>query len=390
MKLGWRTTRSVAGLMLACLVSAASLHSQARPTSQAGEQKPQLAEEAFKNIQVLRGIPVKEFMETMGFFSASLSLNCTDCHGDASASDWANYATDTPLKNTARRMIGMVNAINKANFAGKPSVTCYTCHRGNQRPKVIPSLEAQYGEPLPEDPDEVEALPAVRPAATAEQVLDKYIESVGGAPALAKLTSFTAKGTYEGFDSDFENVPVDVYAKAPDLRATFVHMRGGDVTSTYDGHAAWVAEPSTLAPVPLIQLVGADLGGARLDAQLSFPGQIKQLLTGWRVNFPAISIGDHPVQVVQGSMADGTRVKLYFDKDSGLLVRQTRYSPTAVGTVATRIDYSDYRALPGLGVKVPFIWQVTWVDGRSTINLTSVAPNVSIDAAKFAKPAPPR
>ena len=390
MKPGWRTTRYVAGLVMACLFSASSLNSQTRPTGQAGEQKPQLAEEAFTNIQVLRGIPVKEFMETMGFFAASLSLNCTDCHGDASASDWAKYATDTPLKNTARRMMNMVNAINKANFAGKPSVTCYTCHRGNQRPKVIPSLEAQYGEPLPEDPDEVESLAAVRPTATADQILDKYIQAIGGTAAAARLTSFMAKGTYEGFDSDFEKVPVDVYAKAPDLRATVVHMKGGDVTSTYDGRGAWVAEPGTLAPVPLIQLVAADLGGARLDAQLSFPGEIKQLLTNWRVNFPAISIGDHPVQVVQGAMADGTRVKLYFDKGSGLLVRQTRYSPTAVGTVATRVDYSDYRALPGLGVKVPFNWQVTWVDGRSTINLTSVEPNVPIDAAKFAKPAPPR
>src|SRR5438067_1986087 len=192
-----KTTHLVAGMVMALLLSAAPVFSQARP---------QLAEEAFKNIQVLRGIPVKEFMETMGFFSASLSLNCTDCHGDASASDWSKYATDTPLKNTARRMLVMVNAINKANFAGTPSVTCYTCHRGNQRPKVVPSLEAQYGEPLPEDPDEVEPLAAVRATATADQILDKYIGALGGASAVAKLTSFTAKGTYEGFDSDFEKV----------------------------------------------------------------------------------------------------------------------------------------------------------------------------------------
>jgi Photosynthetic reaction centre cytochrome C subunit len=368
-------------LLMTCLLAAASIQ---------GQQKPQLAEEVFKNVQVLRGIPVKEFMETMGFFSASLSLNCTDCHGDASASDWGKYATDTPLKNTARRMINMVNALNKASFAGRPSVTCYTCHRGSQRPKVIPSLEAQYGEPLPDDPDEVEPLPSVRSAATAEQILDKYLEALGGAAALAKLTSFTAKGTYEGFDSDLTEVPIDIYAKAPDLRATVVHMVGGDVTSTYDGREAWVAEPGDLAPVPLIQLVGANLGGARLDAQLSFPGQIKQLFTDWRVNFPAVSIADHPMQVVQGLTRDGTRVKLYFDKSSGLLVRQTRYSPTAVGTVAARVDYSDYRVLPGLGVKIPFSWQVTWVDGRSTIKVTSVQPNVAIEAAKFAKPTPPR
>src|SRR2546427_340492 len=390
MKPDQRTTRHVAGLVMACVLSAAVVNSQARPARQAGEQKPQLAEEAFKNIQVLRGIPVKEFMETMGFFSASLSMNCVECHGDASASDWNAYATDTALKNMARRMIRMVNMLNESAFAGQRKVTCYTCHRGNQSPKVIPSLAAQYGEPLPEDPDEVELLTAARPTATAEQILDKYIQALGGAAALAKFTGFTGEGTYEGFDSDLQKVPVDIYAKAPDLRATVVHMIGGDVTSTYDGHDAWVAAPSTLAPVPLIPLVGANLGGARLDAQLSFPGQIKQLLTDWRVNFPAISIDDQPVQVVQGTMTGGNRVKLYFDKTSGLLVRQTRYSPTAVGTVATHIVYSDYRLLPGVGVKIPFKWQVTWVDGQSTIELTSVQPNVPIDVAKFAKPAPPR
>ena len=377
-------------LMMAGLLVTASVYGQARPAGPAALPRPQLSEEAFKNVKVLRGIPVKEFMSTMGFFAASLSLNCTDCHGGASASDWANYAIDTPLKNRARQMIAMVKTINDANFGGRDFVTCYTCHRGSQRPKVVPSLAAQYGEPPPDDPDEVEMLSGVRTTATAEQILDKYIQALGGTQALARLTSLTAKGTYEGFDSDFGKVPVDIYAKAPDLRATVVHMLGGDATSTYDGHDGWLAAPSTLAPVPLIPLVGADLGGARLDAQLFFPGQIKQLLTDWRVDFPAISIDDHPVQIVQGSMADRTRVKLYFDKASGLLVRQTRYSPTAVGTVPTHVVYSDYRVLPGVGVQVPFTWQVTWVDGQYTINLTAAQPNVPIDAARFAKPVPPR
>jgi hypothetical protein len=287
-------------------------------------------------------------------------------------------------------MMAMVKSINDANFGGRPYVTCYTCHRGSQRPKVIPSLAAQYGEPPADDPDEIEVLPGVRQTATPDQILDKYIRALGGAQALAKLTSFTAKGTYEGFDSDFAQVPVDVYAKAPNLRATVVHMAGGDATSTYDGREGWLAAPATLAPVPLMPLVGADLGGARLDAQLFFPGQIKQLLTNWRSEFPAITIEDQPVQVVQGSMPDGTQVKLYFDKASGLLMRQTRYATTAVGTIPTHIIYSDYRLLPGIDVRIPFSWQVTWVDGQSTINVASVQPNAAIDAARFAKPAPPR
>jgi hypothetical protein len=325
----------------------------------------------------------------MGFFSASLAFNCTDCHGGASASDWANYALDTPLKNRARQMIRMVKAINEANFGGRPFVTCYTCHRGSQKPKVIPSLAVQYGEPPPDDPDEVEVLPGARVTATADQILDKYLQAIGGAQALAKLTSFTAKGTYEGFDSDFAKVAVDIYAKGPNQRAIVVHMASGDSSTVYDGREAWHAAPRDLSPLPVIPLVGADLTGARVDAQLAFPATIKGLLTGWRADFPAVTIDEKPVLVVQGTL-DRVPVKLYFDRMSGLLVRQTRYAPTMVGTVPTHVTYSDYRDVPGVGVKIPFSWQMTWVDGQYTVNLESVQPNVAIDATRFARPAAPR
>jgi len=375
------------GAALALLISAI-LYGQAQPEAQPAAPRPQLSEEAFKNVRVLRGIPVKEFINTMGFFAASLALNCTDCHGGASASDWANYATDTPLKIRARQMIMMAKAINDANFGGRQFVTCYTCHRGSQKPKIVPSLAVQYGEPPPEDPDEIEPLPTARVTATADQILDKYVQAVGGAQALARLTSFTATGTYEGYDSDFAKVPLNIYAKAPNMRSLVAHTAPGDSSTTFDGREAWQAGPRDLTPVPLMPLVGADLGGARLDAQLSFPGQIKQLLTNWRADFVAATIDDKPVLVVQGSMPDRTVVKLYFDRASGLLVRQTRYAPTVIGTVPTHVTYSDYREVPGTGVKLPFNWQTTWVDGQYTVNLTSVTPNAAVDAARFAKPAP--
>jgi hypothetical protein len=350
-------------------------------------QKPLLSEQAFKDVQVLRGIPVKEFMETMGFFAASLSLNCTDCHGEASGSSWARYADDTPLKQTSRRMILMMNAINRANFGGAPNVTCYTCHRGSQKPKVIPSLAQQYSAPPDEDPDEIAPNPAVRVTITAEQVLDRYIQAVGGAAAAAKLTSFTAKGTYEGFDSDFQQVPFDLYAKAPDMRATFIHMPAGDSITTHDGREAWAGGPADLTPVTVFALVGDSLTGARLDAQLAFPGQIKQVLTDWRTGFPPLTIDDRPMDVIDGRTREGSRVKLYFDKKTGLLERSVRYSKTAVGTVPITVVYSNYREVPGVGVKIPHTWQLTWTNGRGTYNITALQPNAAIDAARFARPA---
>src|SRR5437870_6115785 len=158
----------------------------------------QLAEEVFKNVQVLKGIPVDQFMDTMGFFSASLALNCTSCHGVESASDAAKFADDPPLKKTARRMILMVRAINRDNFAGVGMVTCYSCHRGSDRPKITPSLADQYGTPPDEDPNEFEVPSQTPGTPSADQIFEKYIGAVGGSQQLAKLTSFVARGSYDG------------------------------------------------------------------------------------------------------------------------------------------------------------------------------------------------
>jgi photosynthetic reaction center cytochrome c subunit len=350
--------------------------------SQAGTEKPLLSEDAFKNIQLLRGMPVSQFMATMGFFSASLNENCTFCHGLESGGSWEKYADDTPNKQTARKMILMMGYINKTYFDGRRMVTCYSCHRGGERPKVTPNLAEVYGPPAPDDPDEIEQAPG---APTADQILDKYLLALGGSQKLANLTSFFAKGTYQGYD-DPEKLPLEMFAKGPGQLSTIVHSFGGDSTTTCDGHLAWVAKPATLAPVPVYLLAGGDLDGVKLDAELFFPRQIKQALGGWRVGFPA-TINDRDVQVVQGTTSGGSHAKLYFDTQSGLLARLVRYSDVRFGRVPTQIDYADYREVSG--VKLPFRWTVTWVDGRSTIELHDVQPNAPIDAERFAKPTPP-
>src|SRR6266566_5042157 len=90
-------------------------------------QTPPMSEEVFKNVQILKGIPVDEFMDTMGMFAAATSMNCTDCHTSDSTASWEKFGADTPMKRTARRMMLMVNTLNKNSFAGARAVTCYTC-----------------------------------------------------------------------------------------------------------------------------------------------------------------------------------------------------------------------------------------------------------------------
>ena len=175
---------------------------------------------------------------------------------------------------------------------------------------------------------------------------------------------------------------MEVYAKATGERAVIVHTQNGDSVTAYDGRNAWIMGPDK--PVSVLQLApGGDLDGVRLDATLAFSGGLKQALTDWRTGFPTTAIDDRPVDVVQ-AMAGGTRVKLFFDKETGLLSRVVRYSKTIVGPVPVQIDYSEYREVAG--VKIPFQWRLTWTGGQSMFSLDDVKPNVPIDPAKFAKP----
>jgi photosynthetic reaction center cytochrome c subunit len=347
-------------------------------------EKPLMAEEVFKNVQILKGIPVDEFMGTMGFFSASLGLNCTDCHVDESGGNWAKYADDNALKQTTRRMMRMVSALNQASFGGRQMVTCNTCHRGNRRPNVMPSLALLYGTPLPDEPgDPVEQAPG-QPSAS--QVLDKYIRALGGAERVASLTSLMAKGTYLGFD-DVEKSATEIYAKAPGQRTTIIHTRSGDSITTLDGRSGWIAAPETEKPVPLLALTGQELEGTKLEVELLFPARIKQALSNWRVGAP-MTIEDREVLPVQGTTAGGGTATLCFDSQSGLLSRLVRFSESPVGRLVTQIDYADYREV--VGVRIPFRWTVSWLNGRSIYELTDVQANVPIDAARFARPNPRR
>jgi photosynthetic reaction center cytochrome c subunit len=379
--MGLGSTRTFVGVTVTasvCLLWVALASGQgAAPT-----QKPLMSEAVFKNVQVLKGISVGEFMGTMGVFSAALGMSCEDCHA-ADDSSWENYAIDTsPKKQTARRMVQMMAGINKAYFGGRQAVTCFSCHRGADRPKVTPNLLTLYSVPPLDDPSD--AIEQARDAPPADQILDKYIQAVGGAKNLAALTSFVATGTSVGYGPESDQRPVEIFAKAPGQRTTIIHTASGDSTTTYDGRGGWIAAPHR--PVPVLALSGQDLAGARLDASLSFPIGIKQALTKWRVG-SMTAIDDRDVQVVQGTSTEGAVATLYFDAESGLLVRQLRYVDSPVGRIPTLIDYADYRDVSG--VKMPFRWILTWLDGKETFELSGVKPNVSIDAARFGRPATP-
>jgi hypothetical protein len=358
----------------------ATLVSTCLAFGQPAPRTPQLAEQVFKNVQVLRGIPVDEFMDTMGMFSAATGLNCAHCHAIDNGGGWEGYATETALKQTARRMVRMVAAINKDNFGSTRTITCNTCHRGDQHPRPVPSLTIQYSAPA-EDANDVESFPAtgMPPAAS---IFDKYIQAVGGRARLESITSVVAKGTYSGFDTDHMKVAAEVFSQAPGAKTTVIHTKFGDSVRTFDGTEGWIA--SADRPLLLMPLTGGNVAGARVDALLSFPTALAQAFPRWRVTLATLD--DKDVQVVQGVPPAGqTPVNFYFD-ESGLLIRVLRFAGTVVGRVPTQIDFADYRDVDG--VKIPFRITTTWTDGQSIVELTDVRLNQTIDPARFRRPPP--
>ena len=363
---------------VACAIVVGSASGQAGQASQAVPMPK--AGEVFKKVDILKDTPVDEFMDTMGMFSAALTLNCIDCHVPESVGGWDRFADETPQKVKARQMMRMVDELNKTQFKGVRSVTCYTCHRGDLTPRILPSLTAQYAPPV-EDANDV-IMHNVPGGPTVDQVFDKYIQALGGAQRLAALTSYSAKGTYIGFETEQEVVPMEIYAKAPSSRAMIVHMAVGDNARVFDGRNAWIAASDK--PLPLYSPSGGNFEGAKLDGILMFPAQLKAAFANWRVS--ATGIDDKLVRVLQGSNPRQPPMNFYFDGTTGLLVRVLRYVDTAVGRVPFQIDYSNYKDVAG--VKLPHKWVLTWTNGQSTSELTQVQANPTIEAARFARPAP--
>jgi photosynthetic reaction center cytochrome c subunit len=357
------------------------------------QAKPQMADDVFKNIQVLKGLTVDEFIGTMGLFSAALNVCCGDCHVGAGGSN-PQWDKDPPRKLVARRMIQVMNNVNKANFGGAQVVTCWTCHRGSASPATTPAIDAIYSDPVPAYPDILPKASAGAVVPSIDQILDKYIQALGGADALSKITSYSGKGTSTTFGADQLN-PAEIFAKAPDKYVTIVHQREGDMVRTYNGRDAWVVLPLTVTGE--YQLTATAAEGGKLDGQLAFPGNIKSFFNTWKVSYPAslegpplvgtAKVTSHDANVVQGSGPGGFIATFYFDKDSGLLRRMVRYANSAVGRVPTQIDYSDYR--PVAGVMMPFKRIYGWVSGQESYSLTEITPNVPVDDARFVKPPTP-
>jgi hypothetical protein len=334
-------------------------------------KSPKMAEEQFKNIQVLKGVPAEQVIPTMQFISASLGVECDFCHVQREFDK-----DDKKPKQFARNMMRMTLAINKDNFEGHKEVTCNTCHRGAPKPVAVPAIADENAKPPMEEAGEKAeaALPS------ASEVVEKYVAAIGGKGAVGKLQSLSEKGNMIAFGG--KQIPIEIYTKAPEKRVSIAHMPNGDSFTAVDGQAGWLGQPGR----PARDMNSAEADGYKLDAAFSLVPNFEKIFKELQVVKPE-KIGDRDTNVVLGIRDGLPPVRLNFDKQSGLLVRLTRYTETVFGRNPVQVDFTDYRDVAG--VKIPYKWTLGRPSGRFTIQVDQAQANAPMDDAKFAKPAVP-
>jgi photosynthetic reaction center cytochrome c subunit len=368
-----KTTFVLCGLALSTGLAIAGAKAQSSPAPQSSA--PKLAEEQFKNIKVLKGVPADQIFPSMQFITASLGVECEYCHvrGDRGL-DFEK--DDKKTKVTARKMMEMMFAINKENFEGHRDVTCYSCHRGAADPVATPIITDE--EPKPEaerGKAPGDAKPVFPPA---DQLLDKYLAGIGGQAALEKVTSRVEKGK---INANGQQLPIEVYAKAPDKRISIMHLPNGESITAFDGKQGWLSN----AGHPHM-MTAAENDAVRIDSDLYFAVHVKNLYKKFTV-VAGEKIDGHDTYLVLGRNEGQPPLRLYLDQQTGLLLRLVRYAETALGRNPTQIDYGDYRDAEG--VRIPYRWTLARPGNRFTIQLDQVQQNVPVEDARFTPPPPP-
>jgi hypothetical protein len=346
------------------------------PTTQAPPPE-KTVELVQKNIHVLTGLPESQLIPVMNYMASSLGVKCTFCHVNKDGK-WDFVSDEKPEKGTAREMIKMVQGINKANFKGTPAVGCFTCHRGRNEPVRVPQLPIAAATPFAESAETVtkETLP------TADQILAKYTEALGGSAAIEKLKTRSMKGTW--LTRDGVTLGYEVYQTAPDRIYTVLNTpKQGVIERGFNGQTAWEKSSRGIR----------DLEGVELFYLKRYPDLFKDIkLQG---QFTRLSFGGKDkidgkdVYVLRGLEVNGNGERLFFDSQTGLLLRRITTTSTMVGIIPEQVDFEDYRDVDGM--KLPFTIRISSIDSfyNSTRKFTEIRLNVPVDETKFNKPPAP-
>ncbi len=222
---------------------------------------------------------------------------------------------------------------------------------------------------------------SVSKSESVDLILDRYANAVGGLSAWKKSTTRAVKGSVE-LSPPTMTGKVELYQAAPDkmfFRMTVPRL--GIAWVLVNGDAGWQkdfgSEPRRLS--------GNELSDAKIDADFYKEVDLRRLYSRMEYGGTAI-VASKSADMVRAFTAAGQSHTLYFDQDTGLLVREDFVSITAHGPETVHTLFSDYRDLKDAGIKYPF--SVKQVNQRAiqTLHFEDVLHNIPVDNSLFAPP----
>ena len=230
------------------------------------------------------------------------------------------------------------------------------------------------------------AAPVATPSATkaaalptADQVLDHYVQAIGGRAAWLKLNSRVSKGTIEIPAMNNLSGTVEIHEKAPNSMLAVINLGGAAFEQGFDGKIAWSDNPQS----GLRELSGGELDDARHEANFYHALELRKLYTKMTVT-GIERVNEHDTYAVEATRAEGAPDKMYFDMQTGLLVRSVNQRYTPDGVTEFTADVDDYTEVDG--VKLPFTVRQTGASATFVIRFTEVHHNLQLTDSQFAKP----
>jgi photosynthetic reaction center cytochrome c subunit len=347
----------------------------AAQTTPPESRENQAAETVFKNIQALKGMRAGDLQGAMSFIASSLNVDCDYCHQQDFSKD------EKKQKLRAREMIRMVRQINEESFHGENIVNCFTCHQGHAQPIGL----APIGPP-PSRASKAEASVAEKsagpPLPSVTEVLDHYLQALGGQAALAGLKSQIIKTTRLN-NGNSESITM-IYQNGPGKVLLARESPSYSLWVGFDGKRAW-AQDSLKSYWGLLNT--PQRNAILRDTEMYQGSRIKGEYSNVRVKCTE-KIGDQDTYVVSGTSPEGTSEDFNFEVQSGLLLRRHIEEQTIFGGFQIRADFEDYREIGG--VKIPFVVRWSSPGGawgtRTSFKILEVQQNQSISDEKFEGP----
>jgi zinc protease len=214
---------------------------------------------------------------------------------------------------------------------------------------------------------------------TADEVVDKYVNAIGGKEAYEKLSSRLSKGTFE-LPAMGASGSLEIHAKAPNKTISIIDIPGfGLVSRCYDGTTGWAQDPQT----GIRELTGTELAIQKRGADFFQAVRMKDLYPKRELKGKE-KVGEREAYLVEAVPSEGGPVKMYFDTETSLLTRVELEADSPQGKLDVQTVLSDYTEVDG--IKLPFTIRQATGALDFVIKIQEVKHNVPIDDEKFKKP----